>query len=79
MKFHPVNPKMEEVSWQLFLDEANNTLYDGTYSHEYKSEKITDFEKLLIRPFRREKDDRNKSEIVFDTNNKRNNEETENT
>jgi hypothetical protein len=47
MKFHPVNPEMEEVSWQLFLDAASNTLYDGTYSHEYKSKKITDFEKLL--------------------------------
>ncbi len=45
--FYPINPGMEEVSWKTFLDEASDKVFEGTYTREYESEIIADFEKLL--------------------------------
>ena len=45
--FFPVNPGLEENSWELFHNEAADKFHNGSYTAEYEDRLISVFEKLL--------------------------------
>lgn len=45
--FYPVNPGHEEESWERFFNEAVDRFFAGTYSGEYETKLINEFEKYL--------------------------------
>lgn len=45
--FFPVNPGFEDVSWELFFNEAAEKFRKGEYTAEYEGGLVTEFEKLL--------------------------------
>lgn len=45
--FYPINPGHEEDSWKRFHDEAINKFFNGTFSGNYQTEIIDEFEAYL--------------------------------
>ncbi len=45
--FYPVNPGHEEESWERFFNESVDKFFAGTYSGEYETKLINEFEKYL--------------------------------
>ncbi|QQS35287.1 MAG: HAD hydrolase-like protein [Ignavibacteriales bacterium] len=45
--FYPVNPGHEEESWERFFNESVDRFFAGTYSGEYETKLINEFEKYL--------------------------------
>ncbi|MBT4483636.1 MAG: HAD family hydrolase [Candidatus Latescibacteria bacterium] len=45
--FFPVNPGLEENSWELFHNEAADKFHSGEYTKEYEEKLISVFDKLL--------------------------------
>ncbi len=45
--FYPIDPGLEDASWQRFYEEALPRFFSGTYAGEYMSERIRRFEALL--------------------------------
>lgn len=45
--FYPVNPGHEEESWERFFNESVDRFFAGTYSGEYETKLISEFEKYL--------------------------------
>jgi phosphoglycolate phosphatase-like HAD superfamily hydrolase len=45
--FFPVNPGYEEASWELFMNEASEKFFKGTFAGAYEETLINDFQKLL--------------------------------
>jgi phosphoglycolate phosphatase-like HAD superfamily hydrolase len=45
--FYPVNPGHEEESWERFLNESADRFFSGSYSGEYETKLINEFEKYL--------------------------------
>ena len=53
--FFPINPGHEEASWELFLDEAIDRFFAGTYAGEYEAQLIEKFDAMLpeVPPWKR--------------------------
>ena len=47
MMFYPVNPGLEEDSWQRLHEETLDRFFAGTYGGDYEAARIAEFEKLL--------------------------------
>jgi phosphoglycolate phosphatase-like HAD superfamily hydrolase len=45
--FYPVNPGHEEESWERFFNESVDRFFTGSYSGEYETKLINEFEKYL--------------------------------
>jgi phosphoglycolate phosphatase-like HAD superfamily hydrolase len=45
--FYPINPGHEEESWERFLNESADRFFSGSYSGEYETKLINEFEKYL--------------------------------
>jgi phosphoglycolate phosphatase-like HAD superfamily hydrolase len=45
--FFPINPGVEDVSWQRFYDEGLNRFLDGAFAGTYEQSLVTEFERLL--------------------------------
>ncbi len=53
--FFPINPGLEEESWERFLNEAAELFHQGRYSAEYEGQRIAEFESRLpgVPPWKR--------------------------
>jgi phosphoglycolate phosphatase-like HAD superfamily hydrolase len=45
--FFPINPGLEEASWQRLLEEGISRFFGGTFAGNYQQELINEFERLL--------------------------------
>jgi len=45
--FYPINPGGEEESWHMFLNEAADRFFAGTYTGDYQHQLISNFKQLL--------------------------------